>query len=115
LTAVKSQEKPCPKAVDLDCPGKDYLRVLGGPPESVTMLSGVVSLAPHKSVGKHSTGGYEELLVGLEGLGEMGFGDGSRLSVKAHHALYCPPETEHDVTNTGHGVLRYVYVAARTK
>jgi mannose-6-phosphate isomerase-like protein (cupin superfamily) len=35
--------------------------------------------------------------------------------VKANHALYCPPETEHNVTNTGRSVLRYVYVVASTE
>ena len=114
LIPAKSQEKPRPKVVELDSGGKDYLQVLGGPPESVTMQSGLVVLAPNKSVGKHSTGQHEELLVVLEGKGEMSFKDGSRLDVKANHALYCPPETEHNVTNTGRTVLRYVYVVART-
>ena len=115
LIPAKCQEKPRPKVVELESGGKDYLQVLGGPPESVTMKSGLVVLAPNKSVGKHSTGQHEELLVVLEGQGEMSFKDGSTLGVKANHALYCPPETEHNVTNTGRNVLRYVYVVASTK
>ena len=51
----------------------------------------------------------------LEGQGEMSFKDGSRLDVKTNHAIYCPPETEHNVTNTGKNVLRYVYVVASTR
>lgn len=115
LISAKSEERLRPKVVELDSGGKDYLQVLGGPPESVTMKSGLVVLAPNKSVGKHSTGQHEELLVVLEGQGEMSFKDGSRLDVKANHALYCPPETEHNVTNTGRNVLRYVYIVASTK
>ncbi len=115
LIPAKSQEKPAPKVVELDSRGKDYLQVLGGPPESVTMKSGLVVLAPNKSVGKHSTGQHEELLVVLEGQGEMSFKDGSKLDVQANHALYCPPETEHNVTNTGRSVLRYVSVVASTR
>lgn len=116
LIAAKPQEQTLrPKVVKLDSAGKDYLRVLGGPPESVTMKSELVVLAPGKSVGKHSTGQHEELLVVLEGQGEMTFKDGSKLDVKANYALYCPPETEHNVTNTGTAVLRYVYVVASTK
>jgi mannose-6-phosphate isomerase-like protein (cupin superfamily) len=107
--------KPSPKVVKLDSGGKDYLQVLGGPPESVTMKSGLVVLAPNKSVGKHSTQQHEELLVVLEGQGEMIFHDGSKLDVKANHALYCPPETEHDVRNTGTSVLRYVYIVANAR
>jgi mannose-6-phosphate isomerase-like protein (cupin superfamily) len=115
LVPAKSQDRPRPKVVELDSRGKDYLQVLAGPPESVTMKSGLVVLAPNQSVGKHSTGQHEELLVVLEGLGEMSFKDGSKLEVKANHAIYCPPETEHNVTNTGGSVLRYVYVVASTK
>ena len=107
--------KPHPKVVKLDNQGKDYLQVLAGPPESVTMKSGLVVLAHGKSVGKHSTGKHEEVLVVLSGKGEMRFGDGSTLPVEANHALYCPPETEHNVTNTGNDELRYVYIVAETK
>jgi len=59
-----------------------------------------------------STGQNEELLVVFEGQGEMSFGDRSKLPMKANSAVYCPPETEHNVTNTGTATLRYVYVVA---
>jgi len=104
-----------PRVVKLDTAGNDYLQVLGGPPETVTMKSGLVQLAHGKSVGKHSTGQHEEILVVLSGSGEMTFADGSKLPVEGGHALYCPPETEHNVTNTGTDELRYVYVVASTR
>ena len=89
--------------------------MLSGPPESVTMKSGLVVLAPGRSVGKHSTEQNEEFLIVFEGQGEMAFSDGSKLPVRADSALYCPPHTEHNVTNTGTGLLRYVYVVAKAK
>jgi mannose-6-phosphate isomerase-like protein (cupin superfamily) len=55
---------------------------------------------------------HEELLVVFEGEGEMLFGDGTKLQLKGRTALYCPPETEHDVRNTGRTNLRYVYIVA---
>jgi mannose-6-phosphate isomerase-like protein (cupin superfamily) len=55
------------------------------------------------------------MLVILEGKGAMMFNGGSRLEVDPDHILYCPPQTEHDVTNTGSGVLRYVYIVASAK
>ena len=79
------------------------------------MRSGLVVLAPQKSVGRHSTGQNEEVLIVLEGKGEMLFSDGHSLPVQASHAVYCPPRTVHDVKNTGHGVLRYVYVVSAAK
>ena len=106
--AADNKSKPRAKIVTLDGPG--YKEILRGPPDSVRMQSGYVVLAPNQSVGKHSTGHHEELLIVLEGQGEMDFADGTKLAVRANSALYCPPETEHNVTNVGHRVLRYVYV-----
>ncbi len=104
---------PKPKMVELDLSAAEYLRVLGGPPETVTMRSGLVVLLPAESVGKHSTGAYEEMIVVLDGEGGMLLGDGSVLQLKAHVVAYCPPGTEHDVRNTGDRPLRYLYVVAR--
>ena len=115
VTPAASQEKPHAKVIALDPRGQGDMQLLKGPPETVTMKSGLVVLAPGKSVGKHSTGQHEELLVVFEGQGKMSFKDGSTLGVKGNQVLYCPPETEHNVTNTGRGVLRYVYVVASTK
>ena len=106
---------PIPKVIPLESSGKDITPILTGPPESVKMKSGLVVLAPGKSVGKHSTEQNEELLVVFEGQGEMTFKDGSKLPVKASSAIYCPSETEHNVTNTGAGVLRYVYVVSNAR
>jgi mannose-6-phosphate isomerase-like protein (cupin superfamily) len=107
--------QPSAKVVELDTHGKDYLPLLSGPPESVTMRSGLVVLEPQKSVGKHTTGQNEEILIVLEGSGEMIFHDRNSLPVQANHAIYCPPQTEHDVRNTGTTILRYVYVVASAK
>lgn len=107
--------KPQAKVIALQSRGQVVTPVLGGPPETVTMRSGFVVLAPGKSVGKHSTQQNEEVLVVLEGEGEMTFRDGSKLPVEASHAVYCPPETEHNVTNTGTQPLWYVYIVARAK
>jgi len=106
-------QQPKPKMVKLDLSATEYLRVLGGPPETVTMRSGLVVLLPSESVGKHSTGAYEEMVVVLEGEGEMLLGDGSALGLKPHVVAYCPPGTEHDVRNTNDKPLRYLYVVAR--
>jgi mannose-6-phosphate isomerase-like protein (cupin superfamily) len=113
--ALLSQEKPRARVVKLDSAGKHDTVLLGGPPETVTMRSGLVILQPGQTVGKHSTGTREEMLVILEGKGAMMFSDGLRLEVDPDHILYCPPQTEHDVTNTGSGVLRYVYIVASAK
>jgi mannose-6-phosphate isomerase-like protein (cupin superfamily) len=113
--AEEPSRKPSAKVIALDAHGGDYLQLLGGAPESVTMRSGLVILAPQHSVGKHSTGQNEEILIVLAGKGEMMFKDKHSLPVEANHAVYCPPQTEHDVKNTGTDELRYVYVVAAAK
>ena len=106
-------KKPEPKIVELDRAATEYLRVLGGPPESVTMRSGYVVLLPEKSVGRHNTESYEEVVVVLDGKGEMLFGEGSVLQLEPYIVAYCPPGTEHDIRNTGSKPLRYVYIVAK--
>ena len=102
-----------PKIVELDLSATKYFRLLGGPPESVTMRSGYVVLLPEKSVGRHSTENYEEMVIVLEGEGELLLGDGSVLQLKPYIVAYCPPGTEHDVRSTGNKPLRYIYVVAK--
>jgi len=111
----KEAKVPEPKLIVLDPGATGYVRILGGPPETVTMHSGLVSLDPGKSVGKHSTKKYEEVLIVLEGVGEMAIVGGPTLHLKAGSVAYCPPRTEHDVTCTGAGKLRYVYVVANAE
>jgi len=104
---------PEPRVLSLDAKGASYFPVLTGPPGTLTMRSGLVTLAPGKTVGKHTTADNEEILVVLEGRGEFRITGGPVLPVVGGSALYCPPRREHDVINTGEGVLRYVFVLAK--
>lgn len=111
----ETEVKMVPKVIRLAGGGGEYLRVLGGPPETSTMHAGLVTLAAGKSVGKHSTKKYEELIVVLEGRGMMEIVGGPTLSFAKGEALYCPPNTEHNVTNNGEGDLIYLYVVAEAR
>jgi len=113
--AREAESELRPRVVHLDLAGMDYVPILGGPPQSASMRSGLVVLSPGKSVGKHSTGDYEELVVVLQGRGELQICGQGSLAMEAGAVVYCPPETEHDVVATGAGPLRYVYVVARAK
>lgn len=106
-------DSPSPQVIHLDAHGADYLPLLQGPPATVTMRSGLVTLAPGSSVGVHSTEGFEELLVVLEGQGEMQIPEQAPLAMMAGVVVYCPPETKHGVMNTGDSPLRYVFVVAK--
>jgi len=111
----RPSQKPVPKIIRLDPGGKDYLPVLSGPPETSTMRAGLVTLAPGKSVGKHSTEKFEEIVIILEGQAEMKITGAQVLPLAKGSAAYCPPHTEHDVLNTGSGPLRYLYIVAEAE
>jgi quercetin dioxygenase-like cupin family protein len=106
---------PKPFLVQLSDTTSDYQRVFAGPPQTTSMHSGLVVIAPTKSVGKHSTKSYEEAIVVLSGTGEFKITGGPTLQLSPNSVLYCPPNKEHDVVNTGTTPLRYLYIAAKQK
>ena len=110
---VSPQRKP--RLIQLDQAAAESMDVFKGPPETCTMRSGFMVLAPSKSVGKHSTGNNEEALIVLAGTGELRITGGPVLKLKPYCVTYCPPTTEHDVINTGSDTLRYVWLVARAK
>ena len=113
ISILPAQSKPHAKVIQLGGAAKEQT-LLSGPPDTVSMRSGLITLQPQQTVGKHTTGHHEEMLVVLEGEGKMLFDDGTSIAFAANHVLYCPPETGHDVLNTGTGTLRYVYIVAST-
>ncbi|MHB8079120.1 MAG: cupin domain-containing protein [Candidatus Krumholzibacteriia bacterium] len=108
-----SADRPRARSVALDPEAGPYQRLLGGPPETVTMRSGLVTLAPGRAVGRHSTGDREEALVVLEGAGRLTVAGGEGIELLPGCLAYCPPDSEHDVLNVGEAPLRYVYVTAK--
>ena len=106
---------PKPFVVHLSDSTSDYQQVFAGPPQTSSMHSGLVVIAPTKSVGKHSTKSYEEAIVVLSGIGEFKITGGPTLQLSPNSVLYCPPNKEHDVVNTGTTPLRYLYIAGKPK
>ncbi len=114
ILAEDTLKTPTPQVIKYEKGKTDYVRLLGGPPESFGMRSGLVSLQPGQSVGKHNTEEYEELLIVLQGQGEMQIAGGKTLNLTINSAAYCPPHTEHNVLNTSKEPLYYIYVVAKT-
>jgi len=90
----------------------EYQRLLEGKPQTLAMRAGRVHLEPGQACGQHSTKNHEELLVFLAGQGELLIGGDARHQVGVGKVAYIPPETLHDVSNTGLGPLVYVYCVA---
>lgn len=113
--AAPASRKVAPqvKVVTLPESAQPFFPILAGPPDTASMESGLVTLDPGKSVGVHSTKGYEELLVPLAGEGEIRIPGKHAIPIKSGCAAYSPPGTEHDVVNTGKTALTYIFVVAK--
>jgi quercetin dioxygenase-like cupin family protein len=106
---------PRVKVVRLEPGERSYLVLLNGPPETASMRSGLVTLAPGASIGKHNTEKNEEMLVPLEGEGELRVTGQPPVQVHPGVITYAPAHTEHDVTNTGTKPLRYIFIVAKAE
>ncbi len=100
-----------PLATSLQCASGDC-PLLTGAPQTAGMRSGFVRLQPGATVGWHTTGKHEEALVILHGQGEALVDGQAKQSFVAPALAYIPPETRHNVLNTGSDALEYVYVVA---
>jgi oxalate decarboxylase/phosphoglucose isomerase-like protein (cupin superfamily) len=112
VTDSDEERAPHPCVIQLTTGSDGRGVVLGGPPQTAGMRSGVVVLQPGASVGRHSSGKREEIIVLLEGSGEVRVAGVPPLAVGAGTAAYVPPQRSHDVVNTGVRPLRYVYVVS---
>ncbi len=108
---------PNSKARSIAFPTDDQHRVilLSGPPETRFLKSGYVKLSPGESIGFHSTGRGEEIILPISGEGEVRFPGADPFRVSPGFMIYNPAETEHDVINTGEGVLEYIYIVAKSQ
>lgn len=104
-----SDRKPCVIGWTDAAP---YLPLLPGPPATCGMRSGRVELREGEEIGEHSTGDHEEVLVILDGAGEVCVEGHEPLAVHGGQAAYVPPRSKHNVRNPGSPLLRYIYVVA---
>jgi mannose-6-phosphate isomerase-like protein (cupin superfamily) len=91
----------------------DYQPLLTGKPQTCGMRSGRVYLKPGEECGRHSTKTHEETLVFLSGKGTALVGEeGNALDVGRGKVCYIPPDTLHNIKNTGNEPLVYIYCVA---
>jgi mannose-6-phosphate isomerase-like protein (cupin superfamily) len=90
---------PQPFARPLECPAAECALLQGAP----------------QTTGWHTTGKHEEALVILHGRGEAVIDGQAKQTFTGPAFAYIPPETRHNVSNTGTDTLEYVYVVAPAK
>jgi len=113
MSAQTDQAMPQPCVVQLNDTTTYYQPLLTGPPQTMSMESGLVILNPGKSGEQHSSKGYEEEIIVISGEGEMRISGGPTLKLRENTVAYCPIRTVHNIHNTGTKPLKYVYVAAK--
>jgi len=103
--------KQKPMIIDLSN-SPEYQPLLNGDPQTCGMRAGRVHLSSGQSCGEHTTGNHEETLVFLGGEGRAFLEDHSPLPVGAGKVCYVPPNTKHNIENTGSEPLVYIYCVA---
>lgn len=89
-----------------------FQRLLDNKTQSCGMKAGRVIVEPGESCGRHSTNDREELLVFLAGCGQAIIEPNETFDVGRGKVAYIPPQTFHNVKNTGTEPLIYVYCVA---
>ena len=103
------------RSVPFGSSSQPFVSLLNGPPVTRSLHSGLVTLQPGSSVGTHTTGTNEEMLIPLNGDGELRSEGHPVIQLKPGLITYAPPHTKHDVVNTGTTPLRYIYVTAKAE
>ncbi len=93
---------------------KEYQRLIPGAPTTHGMKSGRVYLEPGFDCGVHSTEDKEEQLVFLAGNGTAIIGE-EDMEVGVGKVCYIPPQTTHNILNTGNEPLIYIFCVALTR
>ena len=83
--------------------------------KSVRLRSGFVTLQPGENVGSHNTGQHEELLVILNGEGEVDAQVLGKKEISKGMVVYIPPNNQHNVFCGGSCPLQYIYIVTPTK
>ncbi|MEN6299455.1 MAG: cupin domain-containing protein [Anaerolineaceae bacterium] len=109
-----SSDHLSPRSISIPSCDEKYKKLLGGPPDTQNLVAGYVVLSPGESVGRHTTGASEEMIIPLSGEGELQVPGLMPEQIHPGMVLYNPPNTPHDVINTSDQPLRYIYVVART-
>jgi mannose-6-phosphate isomerase-like protein (cupin superfamily) len=108
----QSIKRPTPFVTLLPESDTKYFPILKNE-KSIKLHSGYVILQPGESVGEHSTEDYEELVIALSGNGEIEADGLGRVKFGEGHVAYNPPNTKHNVINTGNQPLKYIYVVTK--
>jgi quercetin dioxygenase-like cupin family protein len=102
-----------PLVIGLPANDASYFEILGKE-QAATLRSGLVTLQPGQDVGPHNTESYEEMIIVLEGEGELETDLTGRIKIARGQIAFNPTNTQHNVINTGKTPMKYIYIIAKT-
>jgi mannose-6-phosphate isomerase-like protein (cupin superfamily) len=106
--------KPTQKVLCIQLKGSQrFLRLLGDSSKIKGLRSGLVTLKPQELIGEHKTENKEEVIIVLRGSATIYFGRNKKLKAAQNTFVFIPPETLHNVKNSGNKNLQYVYVTTQ--
>jgi len=109
------KKEPIPKVVSFGPESNQYQDLFEGEKDSVAFYSGVVTLEPNQSGELHSTEKYEEMIITLEGEGQIKIKKQKDIEIKFGKIALIPANTEHQLVNIGKKNFKYIYVATKQK
>lgn len=95
--------------------GSKYQRLFNKDSGTRDLKSGHVILKKGEEIGEHSTNDLEEALVILRGKGLLTINSEEEFNFEDNSVLYIPPDTVHNVKNTGNGILEYIFITSNAK
>lgn len=101
------------KVFSVELKGRQRFTRLLGDSSKKGLRAGLVVLKPKESVGEHKTEHKEEVIIILNGSATIYYGKNKKIKAPQDTFVYIPPETLHDVKNSGSRILRYLYVTAQ--
>ena len=111
----RSEKARVPFVLQLAQSGSEKVTSILDSTKSVQMRSGLVTLRLGENVGSHNTGEREELLVILDGHGEVETQGLGKERISKGMVAYIPPNNQHNVYCTGSSSLKYIYIVAPVK
>jgi len=106
---------PHPKIIYFHPDSNQYQSLLDEEKDSVVFCSGVITLEPNKTGKLHSTKIYEEIIIPLQGEGQVLINDNIKLDIKYGKIAFIPTHMEHQVVNTGKINFKYIYITTKSK
>jgi len=90
-----------------------FIRLLGDSSKIKGLRSGLVTLRPKESIGEHKTDQKEEVIIILKGSATIYYAKNKKIKAPRNSFTYIPPDTLHNLENSGSKILQYVYVTAQ--